>query len=46
VAVVVPSPATSEVLEERHLDGIGENIDAAQHAIARVYRKFDVFSSH
>ena len=31
---------------ERHLDGIGENIDAAQHAITRVSGKFDVLGSH
>jgi hypothetical protein len=31
---------------ERDLDGIGENVDAAQHAIAGILRKFDVFGSH
>ena len=31
---------------ERHLDRVGENIDAAQHAIARVSGKFDVLGSH
>ncbi|MGY4598715.1 hypothetical protein ACVWXL_006461 [Bradyrhizobium sp. GM22.5] len=31
---------------ERHLDGVGENIDAAQHAFARVSGKLDVFGSH
>ena len=93
VAVVVPSPATSEVLDatslhhlrahvlelvleldllgdgdavlgdargaegllehdvaalgpERHLDGIGENVDAAQHALAGVLRELDVFGCH
>src|SRR5262245_14956465 len=28
------------------LDGIGENVDAAQHALAGFGRKFDVFRSH
>jgi hypothetical protein len=31
---------------ERHLHGIGEDIDAAQHAIAGVSGKFNVFGSH
>ncbi len=31
---------------ERHLDGVGENVDAAQHAIARVSGKLDVLGSH
>jgi hypothetical protein len=31
---------------ERHLHRIGENIDAAQHAIARVSGKFNVLGSH
>src|SRR5580700_10220391 len=31
---------------ERHLDRIGENIDAAQHAITRVSGKFYVLGSH
>ena len=31
---------------ERHLHRVGENIDAAQHAIARVSGKFNVFGSH
>jgi hypothetical protein len=31
---------------ERHLDRIGENVDTAQHAIARVSGKFDVLGSH
>ena len=31
---------------ERHLDGIGENIDAAQHLVARVGGKSDVLGSH
>jgi len=28
---------------ERDLDGIGENVDAAQHAIAGILRESDVF---
>ena len=31
---------------ERDFHRVGQLIDAAQHAIARVYREFDVFSSH
>ena len=31
---------------ERHLHRVGENIDAAQHAIAGVSGKFNVFGSH
>src|SRR6185312_2340355 len=31
---------------ERHLHRVGENIDAAQHAVARVSGKFNVFGSH
>ena len=31
---------------ERHLDRIGENVDAAQHAVARVSGKFNVLGSH
>ena len=31
---------------ERHLDGVGENVDAAQHLLARVLAKLDVFGSH
>ncbi len=31
---------------ERHLDGVGEDVDAAQHAVARVDAEFYVFSSH
>ena len=31
---------------ERDLDGVGENVDAAQHLLARVLAKFDVFGSH
>jgi len=31
---------------KRHLDGIGENVDAAQHAFARVSGKLDVLGSH
>ena len=31
---------------ERHLDGVGENVDAAQHALACVLRKLDVLGSH
>src|SRR6185503_14983461 len=31
---------------ERNLYGIRENVDAAQHAIARVDGEFDVFGSH
>src|SRR5690606_7476264 len=28
---------------ERHLDGVGENIDATQHTVARVAGEFDFF---
>ena len=31
---------------ERHLHRIGENVDAAQHAVARVGGEFYVFGSH
>jgi hypothetical protein len=31
---------------ERHLHRIGENVDAAQHAVARVNREFDFLGSH
>ena len=31
---------------ERHLDGIGENVDAAQHLVARVGGKSYVLGSH
>ena len=31
---------------ERHLHRVGENIDAAQHALAGILRKLDVFSCH
>ena len=31
---------------ERDLDGVGEDIDAAQHALAGIGGKFDVFGSH
>ena len=31
---------------ERDLDGVGENVDAAQHALASVAGEFDVFGSH
>ena len=31
---------------ERDLDGVGENVDAAQHALARVLSKLDVFRGH
>ena len=31
---------------ERDLHRIGENVDAAQHAVARVDGEFDVFGSH
>ena len=31
---------------ERHLDGISQNVDAAQHAVAGIGREFDVLSSH
>ena len=31
---------------ERHAHRIGENVDAAQHAVARVGREFNVFGSH
>jgi hypothetical protein len=31
---------------ERNPHGIREDVDAAQHAIARVDGKFDVFGSH
>ena len=31
---------------QRHLDGVGENVDAAQHALAGVLGEFDVFGCH
>ena len=31
---------------QRHLDGVGENVDAAQHLVARVGGKTYVFGSH
>ena len=31
---------------ERHLDGVGEDVDAAHHAIAGIGRKADVFGCH
>src|SRR5712672_1592385 len=31
---------------ERHLHRVGENVDAAQHAVAGVAGKFNVFGSH
>src|SRR6478735_5210069 len=31
---------------ERYLDGIGENVDAVQHALASVLREFHFFCSH
>jgi hypothetical protein len=31
---------------ERHLHRVGENVDAAQHAVARVDREFDFLGSH
>ncbi len=31
---------------ERHLDGVGENVDAAQHALAGIGGELDVFGSH
>ena len=31
---------------ERHLDGIGEDVDAAQHAVARVGGEFNLLGSH
>ena len=31
---------------QRHLDGVGENVDAAQHLVARVGGKAYVFGSH
>ena len=31
---------------ERHLDGVGENVDAAQHLVARVDGEFDFLGSH
>ncbi len=31
---------------ERYLDGIGENIDTAQHPVASVLGEFDVFGCH
>ena len=31
---------------ERDLDGVGEDVDAAQHALAGIGGKFDVFGSH
>jgi len=31
---------------QRHLDGVGEDIDAAQHAVARVTGELDFFGSH
>ena len=31
---------------ERHLHGVGENVDAAQHPVARIDREFDFLGSH
>ena len=31
---------------ERHLDGVGENVDAAEHAVAGIDAEFDFFSCH
>ena len=31
---------------QRHLDGVGEGIDAAQHAVARVGRETYIFGCH
>src|SRR6266702_6295539 len=31
---------------ERHLDGVGENVDAAKHLVARIDAEFDFFSCH
>src|SRR5207253_1336857 len=31
---------------ERHLHRVGENVDAAQHAVAGIAGKFNVFGSH
>ena len=31
---------------QRHLDGVGENIDTAEHPLARVGTEFDVLGSH
>ena len=31
---------------ERHLHGVGENVDAAQHLVARIDREFDFLGSH
>ena len=31
---------------ERHLHGVVENVDAAQHTVARIDGEFDVLSSH
>ena len=31
---------------ERHLHGVGEDVDAAQHALAGIGGEFDVFGSH
>ena len=31
---------------QRHLDGVGENVDAAQHLVARVDGEFDFLGSH
>ena len=31
---------------ERHPDGVGENIDTAQHLVARFRGKSDVLGSH
>jgi hypothetical protein len=31
---------------ERHLDRVGEDVDAAQHAVAGVAAEFDFFGCH
>ena len=36
--------AAEAIGTERHLDGIGENVDAAQHAVAGINAEFNFFS--
>src|ERR671919_210217 len=58
LAEIVPTWAISSLVEifvehdvaalraQRHLDGVGQRVDAAQHALAGVAVKFDFLSSH
>src|SRR5581483_5471897 len=45
-AVALVDDDVAALRTERHLDGVGENVDAAQHAVARVGGKFNFLGSH